>query len=52
VRLEKALRDIAADKAAGNAPQAPVEKPRVAVPLPTKGKTVFKSLDALGNLPR
>ncbi|MBI2512538.1 MAG: ATP-dependent RNA helicase HrpA [Opitutae bacterium] len=53
VRLEKALRDLAANKdsAASAAPTA-MEKPKVAVPLPTKGKTVFKSLDALGNLPR
>lgn len=53
VRLEKALRDLAvgreSDAAAG--PTAP-ERPKVAVPLPVKGRTVLKSLDALGNLPR
>ena len=25
---------------------------KLAIPLPTKGKTVFKSFDGLGNLPR
>lgn len=53
VRLEKALRDLAAAKDGEVAPaSAAPEKPKVAVPLPTKGKTVLKSLDALGNLPR
>jgi len=53
VRLEKALRDVVANKEAVVAPAVPApEKPKVAVALPVKGKTVFKSLDALGNLPR
>jgi len=54
VRLEKALRDLAAGRAGEDPPAGTVapEKPKVAVPLPTKGKTVLKSLGALGNLPR
>jgi ATP-dependent helicase HrpA len=56
VRLEKALRDLASGGEAlpevGHPAAATAQKPKVAVPLPTKGKTVFKSLDALGNLPR
>jgi ATP-dependent helicase HrpA len=51
VRLEKALRDLAANRGDAPAPAAE-EKPKVALPLPVKGKTVLKSLDALGNLPR
>jgi len=55
VRLERALREIASGAVTGSgAVAAPTEPapPRVAVPLPVKGKTVLKSLDALGNLPR
>lgn len=54
VRLEKALRDFAAGKAeaASAGADGAREKPKVAVALPVKGKTVLKSLDALGNLPR
>ncbi|MBX3737848.1 MAG: ATP-dependent RNA helicase HrpA [Candidatus Didemnitutus sp.] len=54
VRLEKALRDLAAGKDGEPAPAfaAAPEKPKVAVPLPAKGKTVLKSFGALGNLPR
>lgn len=53
VRLEKALRDLAANRESEAAvPPAAPEKPKVAVALPVKGKTVLKSLDALGNLPR
>jgi ATP-dependent helicase HrpA len=54
VRLEKVLREtIAAKDAAGaGAPPSAAEKPKVALALPVKGKTVLKSLDALGNLPR
>ncbi|WP_415909911.1 DUF3418 domain-containing protein [Oleiharenicola sp. Vm1] len=53
VRLEKALRDLAANRESeAAAPPAAPEKPKVAVALPVKGKTVLKSLDALGNLPR
>ncbi len=57
VRLEKALREIASGAAAASQELGPptaatAPKPKVAVPLPVKGKTVFKSLDALGNLPR
>ncbi len=52
VRLEKALRELAAAPA-GAAPDAPAAAPaKPALPLPTQGKRVFKSLDALGNLPR
>ncbi|MBI5423173.1 MAG: ATP-dependent RNA helicase HrpA [Opitutae bacterium] len=54
VRLEKVLRDLAAGKegeAAAGGDAAPA-KPKVAVSLPTQGKTVFKSFGALGNLPR
>ncbi len=52
VRLEKALRDLASGTPVSLEPTASAPKPKVAVPLPVKGKTVFKSLDALGNLPR
>lgn len=53
VRLEKALRDLAANRESeAAAPPAAPEKPKVAVALPVKGRTVLKSLDALGNLPR
>ena len=53
VRLERALRDLAAGREiAGEAPAAaPSPKPQAAA-LPVKGRTVLKSLDALGNLPR
>ena len=50
VRLTKALQEIDLSGGSANRPApAPVKQ---AVPLPMKGKTVFKSLDALGNLPR
>ncbi len=54
VRLEKVLREtIAAKENSGAAvPPPALEKPKVALALPVKGKTVLKSLDALGNLPR
>jgi ATP-dependent helicase HrpA len=57
VRLERALQDLAAGKevSAGSTlptPAATTAPAKPALPLPTKGKTVFKSLDALGNLPR
>jgi ATP-dependent helicase HrpA len=47
VRLQRALREISPN-------DAPVEKPPAApaATLPVRGKTVLKSLDALGNLPR
>jgi ATP-dependent helicase HrpA len=51
VRLARAMQEIGATgenaKAAG-----PASAAKLAVPLPVKGKRVFKSLDALGNLPR
>ncbi|HYC69670.1 MAG TPA: ATP-dependent RNA helicase HrpA [Opitutaceae bacterium] len=47
VRLERALEELAA----GRAPAAGAPARKAAV-LPAKGKTVLKSLDALGNLPR
>jgi len=49
VRLERALRELAAGAEAAPEPAPP---PRPALALPVKGKTVLKSLDALGNLPR
>ena len=49
VRLEKALRDLAAGR---TEPESAPPKAKPAVALPVKGKTVLKSLDALGNLPR
>ncbi|MBA4136530.1 MAG: ATP-dependent RNA helicase HrpA [Opitutus sp.] len=53
VRLERALQETVAGKSGGAAePGAPATPPKVSVPLPTKGRTVLKSLDALGNLPR
>jgi ATP-dependent helicase HrpA len=48
VRLERALQDLAAGRMPAPAPAA---KAPVAA-LPVQGKRVFKSLDALGNLPR
>ncbi|MBA3848616.1 MAG: ATP-dependent RNA helicase HrpA [Opitutus sp.] len=51
VRLEKVLRDLGASRESDAAPGAP-DRPKPAAPLPVKGKTVLKSLDALGNLPR
>jgi ATP-dependent helicase HrpA len=53
VRLERALQEAIAGKSEGAAAvPVPPAAPKVAVALPTRGKTVFKSLDALGNLPR
>ena len=49
VRLERALAEIAAGKETRAEAPRPVAKP---IALPVKGKTVLKSLDALGNLPR
>ncbi|MBI2517045.1 MAG: ATP-dependent RNA helicase HrpA [Opitutae bacterium] len=51
VRLERALQEVTAGKSV-TAEEPPVHAPRKALPLPVKGKTTLKSLDALGNLPR
>ena len=48
VRLERAAREAAAGTRGGPATPAPTKVPALA--LPTQGKRVFKSLDALGNL--
>lgn len=50
VRLARALQEISALDGGGKEPLA--ASPKLAVPLPVKGKTVLKSFDALGNLPR
>jgi len=50
VRLSRALQEIGLS--GGSAKQAAPAPAKLAVPLPVKGKMVFKSLDALGNLPR
>ncbi len=52
VRLERALREIAGGKAPGAGSESVEPVVRTALALPTKGKTVLKSLDALGNLKR
>ena len=50
VRLERALREVSSG---GETSKEPAPAPaKLAVPLPVKGKIVFKSFDALGNLPR
>jgi ATP-dependent helicase HrpA len=51
VRLERVLQELAAGRSQAGAEPAPAA-PQASVPLPTKGRTVLKSLDALGNLPR
>ncbi|MDP1581065.1 MAG: DUF3418 domain-containing protein, partial [Candidatus Didemnitutus sp.] len=50
VRLERALQEIKAGRSAPASAAKPERAPALA--LPTKGKTVLKSLDALGNLRR
>ncbi|MDP2138364.1 MAG: DUF3418 domain-containing protein, partial [Candidatus Didemnitutus sp.] len=52
VRLERMLQEIAAGKASGAGSEGAGVAVRAVLALPTKGKTVFKSLDALGNLKR
>ena len=50
VRLTRALQELGVGGAAAKA-AVPVPA-KLAIPLPVKGKTVFKSFDGLGNLPR
>ncbi len=50
VRLERALQEIKSGKRGAPSEGKPARAPALA--LPTKGKTVLKSLDALGNLRR
>jgi ATP-dependent helicase HrpA len=50
VRLQKALEETGA--APAGTPETGRDKSMTLVPLPTKGRTVLKSLDALGNLKR
>ncbi len=54
VRLERMLGDLAGnrDPAGNDAAAAAPRAQAPAMPLPVKGKTVLKSLDALRNLPR
>ncbi len=49
VRLERALRELVAGKSAAPEPPPAAARP---VLLPAKGRTVLKSLGALGNFPR
>jgi len=51
VRLTRALQELGGISVDGSKPTAPAGA-KLAVSLPVKGKRVFKSLDALGNLPR
>ncbi len=50
VRLERALQE--AGGSGVGAKEATAVPAKLAMPLPVKGKTVFKSFDGLGNLPR